>query len=37
MLPFFFASPIAMELVKIYIRRKRAKTLRNSRNSAEKR
>ncbi|MDP1990905.1 MAG: cation-translocating P-type ATPase [Syntrophales bacterium] len=28
MLPFFFASPLAMELVKIYIRRKRAITLR---------
>ena len=28
MLPFFFSSPIAMELIKIYIRHKRTRTLR---------
>jgi Ca2+-transporting ATPase len=37
MLPFFLASPIAMELIKIYIRLKKAGTLRTSRNIARKR
>ncbi len=35
MLPFFFASPIAMELVKIYIRRKRTITMRTLGDTAQ--
>jgi Ca2+-transporting ATPase len=37
MLPFFFASPFAMEVIKIYLRRKRLRTLRKSHNITEKR